>query len=386
MKPITLHIPNYFNSQTIDKNRLILSKTKSLVRGDSNNAKFIASLESPKNYQCAIPEIGEENSKIATNRFHKDRIENWELQTKVSGCKVYTFQWNDENLHFRIYWIVLSEEWMVQLVGIFELKYAAFYMKDFLNKGLDTEIDTTFDFSSEQNPLQLFECRQVKEVTSENQPEVELQELIEFEKKKIEKEIFLEKNLKLSNPNFYTVLETVLQEKKEVSIDNFICTNWNMYYDLHNPENFSNPDSTIELEDNSSVFEYYEKPFTDNTKVTITSYECYEDAINLDALKNLINNIDKVEQNLLSFFEHYTFGNGGAYAAAIHFEWAKIEIERLHNTTFTPQEFLKRNLCLININLTENHNQLGFYFKCGWDIEHGIEVIIDEKFECKIKL
>ena len=367
-KPIILNIFNYYDSQTIDKNRLILIKNKSLVKEDSNNAKVIASIENPTNYQCAIPEIGVKFSKIATNCFLKDRKENWELQTKVSGCKVYTYNWDDKDFYFRIYWIVISEEWMLQLVGVFEPKYAAFYKKYFLINALDTEIDTTFDFSSENNPMQLFECKKVEANIEE------LQELINFEKQKAEKEIFLEENLKIVNPNFYNILEAELKEKEEAKIDSFMCTDWNMYYDLHNPENFSDPDSTIEWEDNSDVFEYYEKPFTDNTKVNIA---CYENTISLDALKNLVQNKDKAEQNLLSFFEQYTFGNGGAYADAIHYQWAKIEIERLHHTTFTIKEFLKRNLCLTDIIFTENPNELKLYFKCSWDTEHGLAISLE---------
>ena len=73
----------------------------------------------------------------------------------------------------------------------------------------------------------------------------------------------------MSNPNFYIVLETELKEKNEVLIDAFMCRDWKLYYNLFNPENFSDPDSAIEWEDNSDVFEYYEKPFTNDEKITI---------------------------------------------------------------------------------------------------------------------
>jgi hypothetical protein len=374
MKPITLHIPNYFDTQTVDKNRLILTKTKSLLKEDQNNAKFIASIENPKNYVCNIPEIGEKHIEISTNCFHRDRKENWELQTKVSGCTVYTHNWNDEAFHFRIYWIVISKDLMLQLVGVFEPNYSDFYSQHFMLNGLSTKIDTTFDFYSENNPIQLFEYQQVDSNTEE------LQELIDFKKQKEEKKRFLEENLKIANPNFYIILDAELKEKEEAIVENFMCTDWNMYYDLYNPENFSDPDSTIEWEDNSQVYDYYEKPFTDNTKVNVSRWA---EKFRIDSLINLVNNKGIVEQNLLSFFEHYTFGNGGAYADAIHYQWAKIEIERLHNTTFTNQEFLKRNLCLENIIFTENPNELNFYFKCSWDTEHGIDILIDENFECK---
>lgn len=372
-KPIKLYIPDYFDSQAVDTNRLFFCKTKSLLKEDRNNAINIASIEKVKDYQCNILEIAEYQAK-ATKSFHQDREENWELRTKVSNCKVYTYYWDDKEFHFRIYWIVISEEFMLQLVGIFNPEYSAFYKQHFMFKGLDSEIDTTFDFSSENDPSKLFEIQKVKIAIEE------LQERIDAEKQKENKIKFLEENFKISNPNFYTILEAELKEKEEASIGNFICTDWNMYYDLYNPENFSDPDSIIEWEDNSDVFVYYEKPYTDNTKINIV---CREEFCHLDTLKNLVNNKERVEQNLVSFFEHYTFGNGGAYADAIHYEYAKIEIERLHNTTYTNKEFLKRNLCLEDIIITENPNELKLYFKCSWDTEHGIEIIIDKNFECK---
>jgi hypothetical protein len=373
-KPITLYVPEYYDEKIIDENRLILRKTKALLEEDINRAQFIASIENTNDYQCKIPEIGEEYQTRATKSFYKDREENWELRSEVSGLKVYTYNWDAKEIHFRIYWIVISEQYLLQLVGVFEPKYSAFYKQHFMLRGLDAEIGATFDFSSEQSPNQLFECKQV-EVSVE-----ELQERIDTEKQKENKAKFLEENLKISNPNFYSILEAELKEEEKASIDSFICKDWNMYYDLYNPENFSDPDSTIEWEDNSDVFEYYEKPYTDNLKVAIV---CNEETCDLEALKKLINNINIAEENLLSFFEHYTFGNGGAYADAIHYKYAKIEIERLHNTTYTNQEFLKRNLCLQDIIITNNPNELKLYFKCSWDTEHGIDIILDENFECK---
>ena len=376
-QPIKLYIPHYYDVQKTEGHRLLLSKTKPLLKEDANTARYIASIERVENYQCNITEIGEEYQKIATNCFHRDREKNWELQTKVSGCKVYTYNWDANDFHFRIYWIMISEKQMLQLVGICEPKHSGFYKKHFMLKGLDTEIYTAFDFLSENNPSQLFECIPV-EIDIE-----ELQEQIDTERQKENKAKFLEENLTLENPNFYSILEAELKEKEEASIDSFMCTDWNMYYDLFNPENFSDPDSTIEWEDNADVFEYYEQPYTDNTKVTIVDNDCY---YNEQLLKNLVNNTKIAEQNLLSFFEYYTFGNGGAYADAQHYKWAKIEIERLHNTTYTNQEFLKRNLCLQDIIFTKNPEELKLYFKCSWDTEHGIDVIINEKMACKIEL
>ena len=375
-KPIKLHIPEYYDEKIIDKNRLILRKTKALLAEDSNAAQYIVSIENTKDYRCNIPEIGKYQAK-ATKNFHEDRENNWELPIKINDCKVYTYYWDDDKFHFRIYWIVISENYMLQIVGIFEPKFSAFYKSHFMAYFQVAEIDTDFDFSSENNPNQLFDFKQAKIFVEE------LQEIIDTEKQKTEKAKFLEENLKISNSNFYTILEAELKEKETASIENFICADWNMYYDLYNPENFSDPDSTIEWEDNSDVYDYYETPYTDNSKIII---ECTEKVCDLGALKNLVTNKDIAEQKLLSFFEHYTFGNGGANANATHYQWAKIEIERLHNTTYTNQEFLKRNLCLRYIFFTNNSKELRLHFYCSWDTEHGIEVIINNKFECRTML
>ncbi len=373
-KPITLYIPNYFDQKAIVGNRLVLTKTQSLLEEDSNRAQYIATIEKIDNYQCTIPEIEEEYRKRATKCFFEDRGRGWELPVKVSHCKVYTYNWNDQNYHFRIYWIEISDQYMLQLFGFFEPKYSAFYKRHFMTYFQSVEIDTSFDFSQTNNPEELFLCKPV------NIDSGELQELIDDKKQKEAKAKYLKENLKLSSPNFYSVLETELKEKHEATVGNFLCTDWNMYYDLYNPENFSDPDSTIEWEDNSDVFDYYEKPFTDNTKVTIA---CEDKTFDLEALKRLIANVKTVEQKLLDFFEHYTFGNGGAYANAIYYKWAKIEIERLHKTTYTNQEFLKRNLCLHDIIFTDVKDELKLYFKCSWDTEHGIDIVIDKNFACR---
>lgn len=375
-KPIKLCIPNYFDEETFEGNRLVLTKTKSLLKEDTNNAKYIASIEKVENYQCSIPEIGEDYQKIATNCFHRDREKEWALPITVSNCKVYEYGWDDQNYHFKIYWIVITDKFMLQLFGFFEPQYSVFYKRHFMTYFQNTEIDTAFDFSQTKAPKELFSFIPV------NIPVEELQQRIDDEKQKEEKTKYLEEYLKVSHPNFYAVLEAELKEKEEVNIENFICTDWNMYYDLYHPENFSDPDSTIEWEDNSDVFEYYEKPYTDNSKVTIV---CNENDFDFVILKNLIANVKTVEQKLLSFFEQYTFGNSGAYADSIHYQWAKTEIERFHKTTYTNQEFLKQNLCLQDIIITDKRNELKFYFKCSWDTEHGIDIIVDENFKCRIE-
>lgn len=185
----------------------------------------------------------------------------------------------------------------------------------------------------------------------------------------------------MSNPNFYIDLKNELQENEEVEIANVICKDWNVYYNLYNPENFSDPDSTVEWENNSNVYDYYENPLTDNTKVIVV---CEEDPVHLDAFKNLVAHVKKAEEQLLAFFEKYTFG-GGAYADGIHYKWAKTEIERLHSTTYTNQEFLKRNLCLEEIIITNVLDELLLHFHCSWDEEHGIDIVINQKLECRVE-
>lgn len=374
-KVITLYLPNYFDKQTVDGSRLVCTKTKPLLKGDFNDAKFVASIEKVENFQCAIPEIGEEYQQIATKCFHRDRANKWELPQKVSNCKVYTYNWDDESYHFRIYWIVITEKFMLQVVGFFKPTYSSFYKRHFITHLQNIEIDRTFDFSKTYNPKEIFACKPVNIAVEE------LQELINVENEKQSKTRYLEENLKTSCPNFYDVLIGELEENEEVSVEKFIFTDWIMYYDLHNVENFSDPDSTVEWEDNSDIYEYYEKPNTDTSKLNIV---CEESFCDLNALKNLIKNKDKVEEKVLSFFEDYTFGNGGAYADAIHYQWVKIEIERFHNTTYTNQEFLKRNICLEEIILRENTDDIKLNFICSWDTEHGAEVILDKKLNCRI--
>lgn len=373
--PITLYVPSYYNAPKAEKNRWVFQKTEALLKEDSNHAQCIASIEIIENYQCETPEISETYRGRASQSFHSDRKENRELNTQIGNCKVYTYNWDDKNHHFRIYWIVISEEHMLQLVGIFEPKHSAYYKQHFMMNGLDTEIDTTFNFSSEIHPDQLFEWKPVKTDTEE------LQARIDSEKQKEDRAEFLEENLRTTNPKFYSLLQEELKEKGEATIESFMCRDWNLHYDLHNPENFSNPDSDIEWEDNSGIYDYFEKPYTDNSKINIIGGGTDQE---LEKLKMLVGKKGVAEEKLLSFFERYTFGNGGAYADAIHYRYAKTEIERLQNTPYTNQEFLKRNLCLIDIVLSEHTDTIDFYFNCSWDTEHGIQVRMSGNEACKV--
>ncbi len=373
-KPITLYIPNYYNTKTSENDRLKLEKTAALLEGDLNNAVYHACIKTLPNYQCTLPEISEDDQKRATEIFQTHREKDWELPVKVSNCNVYSTSWEKTNYHFRIYWIVISDAYLLELAGIFEPLYSAFYKRHFMTYFQATEIQIDFDFSTTNHPDQLFESEEVAI------PLKDLQELIDATKEKEKKAQFLEENLKIQHPNFYSVLEAELKEKEEALVEAFMCTDWNMYYDLYNPENFSDPDSTIAWESNKDVFEYYEKPYTNNTKVTIA---LNRSDFNRSLLKNLIDHKQQAEQNLLAFFEHYTFGNGGAYADAIHYKYAKIEIERLHNTSYTNSAFLKRNLCLSTLQFSKNNKELQLYFNCSWDTEHGVYVIINDKLACR---
>jgi len=370
-KPITLYIPEYYKEQILDEHSLKLSKTKSLVKKEHNKAFFLASIEPLENYQCSIQEIPSTYLQIASNCLQRDMEENWALHDKINDCKVYTYNWDDKICHFRIYWIILSKKYLLQLTGIFQPQYSGFYKSHFMRYALATQIDTSFDFSKEQHPNTIFNPIKVSVDIND------LKERIVHQEKQKKEKLFLEENLKISNPNFYKLLGLELKKKEVVILNNFMCIDWNVYYNLYNPENFSNPDSTIEWEDNSDLFEYYKTPFTDNSKISIISNRV---TTVIGVLKKLVENRKTVEQNLLSFFENYTFGGKGAYAAAIHYKYAKIELERLHKTKYTNKAFLKRNLCLLEIELLEKSTELKLHFACSWDMEHGINLILNGNF------
>ena len=372
-KPITLSIPIYYDKTVFRKNAVKFIKSTPLLKGDTNEALYIASIENLEGYTCNAKEIPEEYLAIATRCFKRDIEENWALHDKINGCKVYTYNWDAKTCHFRLYWIVISKKHVLQLVGIFQPENSQFYKHNFMYRALETTIATDHNYNSDTKPENLFEVLKVPFEIND------LKEILLEQKKKDEKIQFLKENLKITKPQFYKILKAELKEKEEVSIDAFMCLDWNMYYDLHNPENFSNPDSSERWEDNSDVFEYYKKPFTDNSKVVISSYS---DDFSVSLLKKLIQNKEIVELNVLQFFEKYTFGNGGAYAEAIHYKYAKIEIERLHNTNYTNQEFLKRNLCLNTIAICKKANEIRLHFACSWDTEHGIEIIINKNYTC----
>lgn len=375
-KPISLYIPEYFDKVDFGKKQMVAKKTKKIIPKDSNNSTFYASIEQIENYQCSLIEIGQRYCEIATRCFHRDREEGWEMSVKVDNCKVYHYNWDDEAFHFKIYWFVISEKYMLQLCCIFEPKNASFYKWNAIQNFQQTKIDTSFDYSQEHKTAHLFSIEKTVYIKEE------LQELMDAQQQKEDKEKYLTEHLKLSNPKFYKILLQELQDKEEATIESFMCKDWNMYYNLYNPENFSNPDSTIEWEENSDCFEYYEKPFTKPEKTDIS---CSSGKAIIAPIQQLVEKKKTLEKNLLTFFENYTFKNLGAYADGIHYKWAKIEIERLHNCTYTNQEFLKRNLCLERIELTAEKHNITLHFNCSWDTEHGIDILVKNGTKCSIE-
>lgn len=370
--PIALIIPHYYDSISVEGNRMIFMKSKSLFPQDASFGKFIASIEEIANYECSILEIDKDYQGLATKIFEKERDRDWAMPQNISGCKVYSYNWADKTIEFRIFWIIISETHMLQLVGIFAPAFASFYKNNFIRFAFETQIDSNFDFSHIQNPAEFFRFA-FREIDLED-----LEELIKIEAEKAAALAYLAENLKISNPNFFSVLESELNHNQSATIESFMCKDWNLFYDLHNPENFSNPDSTIEWESNEGLFDFFSEPKTDNTK---TQIESLKKKCDLSELKHLIETHEIVEQKILSFFEHYTFDNGGAYAAGIHFEYAKIEIERLQKASYTKPEFLKRNLYLESIILPKNTFEIQLDFKCSWDTEHGITICLDRNLE-----
>jgi len=159
--------------------------------------------------------------------------------------------------------------------------------------------------------------------------------------------------------------------KIDLLMDNFICRDWNVYYNLYNPENFEDPENSPEWYNLSDVYEYYEKPFSTTDKVSFYSSRKVYD---FKTIKELIEKSDEIEKMMLNAIVHYTFEGGGAYAAAKHYKYAKKTIEILHKTEYSNEEFLKRNLRIDTIQFGDNDEELELYFKCSWNEEHGLKI------------
>lgn len=174
-----------------------------------------------------------------------------------------------------------------------------------------------------------------------------------------------------------TIIEQVKQQISdnkniELVVDNFICKDWKVYYNLFNPENFQDPDNAPDWYDASSVYTYNENPLS-SEKVQIISSEKVQ---NFQTLLDLIENAEDVEHKLLTAILHYTFGDGGAYAEAKYYNYSKRTMELLHKIDFTNEEFIKRNLCLHTIEFGREVDELILHFNCSWDDEHGLLVTL----------
>ncbi len=159
----------------------------------------------------------------------------------------------------------------------------------------------------------------------------------------------------------------------DVEIPNFIFKDWNVYYNLYNPENFEDPENSPEWYDESDVYEYYEEPCSNAETITFYASEKVGDFETIEAfVKESVN----IEKKVLDAVVDYTFGNNGAYAAAKHFEYAKRTMEILHQTTFSNEEFIKRNLCINTICVGQEDDELELLFDCSWNEEHGLTVYL----------
>lgn len=158
----------------------------------------------------------------------------------------------------------------------------------------------------------------------------------------------------------------------ELEIENFICKDWKVYYNLYNPENFQDPENPPEWYDVSEVYTYNEIPFS-SENIKIYSPEKNQ---NFQVILELIENSHTMESKILNGIVHYTFGNGGTYADCKHYNYAKKTMELLHNISFTNEEFIKRNLRLHTIELGREIDELILHFDCSWNEEHGLTIYL----------
>ncbi|MBQ4912837.1 hypothetical protein J8L85_00210 [Maribacter sp. MMG018] len=173
-----------------------------------------------------------------------------------------------------------------------------------------------------------------------------------------------------------SILEQIKAENEkfgeiDIQVDNFICKDWNVYYNLYNPENFEDPENSPEWYDVSEVYEYYETPFSTSDKISFYSSKRVDD---FQTIKELIEKSAEIEKKLLTAIVNYTFGNGGAYASAKHYEYAKRTMEILHKTEFSNEEFIKKNLCIDTISFGDKNDELELLFNCSWNEEHGLKI------------
>jgi hypothetical protein len=152
---------------------------------------------------------------------------------------------------------------------------------------------------------------------------------------------------------------------------NFICLDWNLYYNLYNPENFEDPENPPSWYKAEDVYQFFEKPFSDSQKILFYSAD---KILNFETISNFVNNASTIEAAMLLAIDNYTFGGGGAYADKRHYNYAKKTIEIFHNKQFSNTEFLKRNLRLNTIIVGEEADELKLIFDCSWNEEHGLNL------------
>ncbi len=363
--PVSLSIPDYFNVNNSTHSEVALLKTISLTAGDDNKARLYASVEARKNYQYKVQAIEEKYREIATSLLQRDIANEWELPVTISGCKLYSYHWDDAKVHFRMYWIIISEDWLLQITGVFDPAHSRYYKTHFMTFIQQVNIDTGADFTTLfRNKAPIFSLQFIPVETA---PLAEL--MVETSRQK-EVADYLKESLNITHPDFLKVLQQQLAQQEEATITNFICTSWNLLFNLGNPENFEDPDDAPEWYDPGHVLTYYETPYTKPAQILILSPKGY----NSTMLNSFIKNIAETEERILIFAEQYTFGDGGAYAAGKHFRFAKKAAENLLNKTFTNKEFLTKNLCLRSIELTDDADKIIFDFHCSWDEEHGWQV------------
>ena len=155
-------------------------------------------------------------------------------------------------------------------------------------------------------------------------------------------------------------------------IENFIGTDWRLSYDLHNPENFQDPDDAPSWYDPNDCYDFYETPFYNPQIIEIWGIHTPE---NLSLMKHIYEHIVEIESSIILYLVNYTFHDGGAYAEWKYFYFAKKTIEKSENRIFqNERDFMKNCLGVRNITLDENGCDWVLQLRCAWDTEHEIEL------------
>lgn len=182
----------------------------------------------------------------------------------------------------------------------------------------------------------------------------------------------MKEQLQFAHPQFLETLKEVLSSDKETSIQVPVFKDFFCYYDLHNPENFEDPDNSPDWYDSEGLWDVNTKPSGYIHKIDV--YLNAEE-VEVESLVDFIKKGSVVENRLLLAIEDYTFNDCGAYASGVCFHYAKTTIERSENQGYTVHEFLKRCMSVDSIELCDKGLRL--HVLCAWDTEHGIEVTYD---------